>query len=254
MMKSLRINGKMYNVTIVEEVVTQERGECWCSHDHLTSSDSVSSTDTLVEETFFSGRSIQGDDVSNHGGVRRKAVAVVEEQDHLQVETKRKLLDEKAHSDKGCQVKTDFPFTNEVKCVQGISEGGAALSAANQVKVACKVIQQSLDNLLDGVQVCNSCSVGPKQGVPQGENRSVYSKKASEEGPNMVSNGITATQPCKSDKVVARSSPPPFNLCVLESGHGIHRGATSPVVSVSGVHPCHAVHECSEGVGSSSGS
>ena len=70
MMKSLKINGKMYNVTIVEEVFTQERGECWCSHDHLASADSVSSTETMVEETFLSGRSIEGDVISNHGGLR----------------------------------------------------------------------------------------------------------------------------------------------------------------------------------------
>jgi len=83
MMKSLRINGKMYNVTIVEEVFTKERGECWCSQDHLASSDSVSSTETMVEETFLSRRSIEGDVISNHGDLWRKAVSEVEEQNHF---------------------------------------------------------------------------------------------------------------------------------------------------------------------------
>jgi len=178
----------------------------------------------------------------------------VEEQNHFQAESKRKLLEEKAHSEKGCQVKSDFPFTNEVKRVHGISEGGVALSAANQVKDACKVIQQSLFNLLEGVQVCNSISIGPKQGVSQGENRGEPSKRASVEGPIMVSNGKTATQPCTTDKSVAKSSSPPFNLCVTEAGHGEHLGARSPLDSVSGVHPCHAVHECSKEEGSFSGS
>jgi len=163
-------------------------------------------------------------------------------------------LEERAHSDKGCRVKSDFPFTNEVKRVHGISEGGVALFAANQVKDACKVIQQSLFDLLEGVQVCNSISIGPKQGLSQGENRGESSKRASVEGPIMVSNGKAARQPCTTDRSVARSSSPSFNLCVTEAGHDEHLGERSPLDSVSGVHPCHAVHECSEDEGSSSGS
>jgi len=254
MMKSLRINGKVYNVTIVEEVFNQERGECTCIQDHFASSDSISSSETVVEETFFSGRSIEEGDDYNHGGLRRNSVPEVEEQIQPLVETKWELLEERAQSDKGCQIKGDFSFTNEVKHVQGVSEGGETLFVANQVKDACKVIQQSLFNLMEGVQVCNSISIGPKQGATQVEKRGAFSKEASAGGPITGSNGKAVEQRCATEQFVAMSSSPLTNIRSREVSYSEHLRARKPLESDSGVYPCCAIHQCSKEEGSLSGS
>jgi len=76
--KGFKINGRVYNISIVEERPSQGKGECLCPEYHLSSSDSISSSETIVEETFFSGISGgDGDDadVASRGGVgypRRK--------------------------------------------------------------------------------------------------------------------------------------------------------------------------------------
>lgn len=79
MVKSIRINGKVYDITIVEEVSTQESGECACMQDDFASSDSISSSETVVEEISFSGRSIEDGVDFRHGGSRRNVVPEVEE-------------------------------------------------------------------------------------------------------------------------------------------------------------------------------
>jgi len=57
MVKEFRINGQVCNIVITEEISSKERGECSCHNDHYASSDSISTSDTVVEETYHSGRS-----------------------------------------------------------------------------------------------------------------------------------------------------------------------------------------------------
>jgi len=52
MSKGFRINGQVYNISLVEKVLSQGRGECSCLEYHIGSSDSISSSETVVEETF----------------------------------------------------------------------------------------------------------------------------------------------------------------------------------------------------------
>jgi len=55
LMKGFKINGQIYNISIVEEKPCQGKGESLCPEYLLTSSDSISSSETVVEEMFFSG-------------------------------------------------------------------------------------------------------------------------------------------------------------------------------------------------------
>jgi len=57
MVKEFRINGQVCNIVITEEISSKERGGCSCHNDHYASSDSISTSDTVVEETYHSGRS-----------------------------------------------------------------------------------------------------------------------------------------------------------------------------------------------------
>jgi len=95
MRKGFRINGHVYNITIVEEVLNQEKGECTCTHYHFNSSDSISSSETVVEETFFSVRSIEEENDYSHGGKRWDAVPEGDDMIQPLVETKWKHLEER---------------------------------------------------------------------------------------------------------------------------------------------------------------
>jgi len=106
--------------------------------------------------------------------------------------------------------------------VHGVSEGGTTLFAANRVKDACKMIQQSLVKLMEGVQVCNSLSIGPKQGAAQVENRGRFSKVVSVGGPVKGSNGEAVEQRCAMERSVAMSSSPLPNARSMEVGYGDH--------------------------------
>jgi len=46
--KEFKINGHVYNISLVEEWPSQGRGDCKCPEYHYTSSDSISSSETLV--------------------------------------------------------------------------------------------------------------------------------------------------------------------------------------------------------------
>jgi len=253
MRKGFRINGHVYNITIVEEVLNQKKGECTCTHHHLDSSNSISSSETVVEETFFSARSIEEGDDYSHSGKRWDAVPKGEDEIQPLIETKWKHLEERAQSDRGCQNKGEFSFTNEAKRAHGVSEGGAALIAINQVKVACKMIQQSLVNLMEGVQVCNSLHFGPKQGATQVVNGGVCSKEVSEGGPVIGCNGEIAERRCATEHSVAKSSSPLLNKRMRETGYGEHLRGLKLQESNFGMYPCHAIHRCSEEEGSSLG-
>jgi len=74
MVRDFWINGKLCNIIVTEEITSKERGVCSCYGDHYASSDSISSSDTVVEETYHSGRSSDEDDDLGCGGMWRDEV------------------------------------------------------------------------------------------------------------------------------------------------------------------------------------
>jgi len=92
--KGFKINGQVYNISIVEEKPCQGKGECLCPEYHLTSSDNISSLKTIVEETFFSGISGGDGDDADVGVKRWSGIPEEEGQQYPQslVESKRKFF------------------------------------------------------------------------------------------------------------------------------------------------------------------
>jgi len=100
MTKGFRINGQVYNISLVEEVFSQGRGECSCLEYHLASSDSISSSETVVEETFLDENS--GEEGAGRGIMRWGVVPEEAGQSQSKLETNWKRFENKAQSDMGC--------------------------------------------------------------------------------------------------------------------------------------------------------
>jgi len=136
MVKEFMINEQLCNIVITEEIPSKERGECSCHDDRYASSDSISSSDTVVEETYHFGRSSDEGDDLKCVGMQRDEVPEVVGQTPTSIATNWKFIENKALSDKGCQSKGGFSFLNMAKCVQGGSEGGAAKPSTKSTKLA----------------------------------------------------------------------------------------------------------------------
>ena len=157
-------------------------------------------------------------------------------------------------SDLGCQSKGGFSFLNEVKRVQGVSEGGAGLSVTKQVKDACKHIQQSLANLVEGVQLFNAISLGPNQAEAHIGRRGALRKEGSMDEPEGGCKWGGEIEDRGRERSTASSSPPVTTIRSKKEDNEEHHGATTVQGSDSGIHPCHATRWYSEGAGSSMGS
>ena len=121
MSNGFKINGHVYNISLVEELPSQGRGECLCPEYHFTSSDSISSSETLVEETFVSGMSCDDEDDNDNSVKRRNGVSEEAKQNQALAETKWKFFKQKAQSDMGCQNKVGFTTPYGVKrCIGGV--------------------------------------------------------------------------------------------------------------------------------------
>ena len=59
MAKGMRINGQVYNIFIEEEYSCANGGQCNCPYKHFASSNSVTSSDSFVEETVVSAGSCE---------------------------------------------------------------------------------------------------------------------------------------------------------------------------------------------------
>ena len=280
MAKGFRINGQVYNISLVEEILSLRSGDCSCLEYHLGSSDSISSSETVVEGTFSEGSS--GEEGADRNQCNRRWGVVPEEvgQSQLKQETKWKQFDKKARSDMGCQNKSGFLSLNEGKRVRGESEGGAALavtsianaaviegkqvigeseggaalSVPSQVNAACTVIQQCLVNLLEGVQ--SAIPLGPKQGEAQLESQGAFSKEEDEGGPVSFWKEESERKLGYEEGVGVLALSPPPHLCSTSKMSGrVALSAVEPVQEKdSGLSPCHATHHFSEGQDSSSGS
>ncbi|KAK8466691.1 hypothetical protein PHAVU_008G145700 [Phaseolus vulgaris] len=213
MVKEYRINGQVCNVVITEEIPNRERGECLCHDDHYESSDSISSSDTVVEETYHAERLSDEGEEREDGGSRRDEDPEVVGLTQTSIPTNRKFLENKVASDTGCQSKGGFSFLKMAKRVQGGSEGGAALAAVSQVNEACKVFQESLANLIEGAYGCNFPTNGPKQGQAQSTMSGTVSKEGILRGPMSGSNG---------GKTVSRSGKEGLATMAASNPHPVH--------------------------------
>ena len=138
--------------------------------------------------------------------------------------------------------------------MQGVSEGGAGLSVTKQVNDACKHIKQSLDNLVEGVQLFNAISTGPNQVEAQIGRRGAFRKEGSVDGPEEGCKWGGVVEDRDREGSTASSSPPAISIRSKKKDNVDHHGATSVQGSDSGIHPCHATRRYSEGEGSSTGS
>jgi len=250
MVKEFRINGKVYNIVITEEIFSRERGECSCHDDHYASSDSISSSDTVVEETYHSGRSSDEGDECGGIGLRRDEDSEVVGMTQTSIPANWKFLENKAVSNTGCQSKGGVSFLKMAKRVKGGFEGGAALAAIGQVNEACKVFQGSLANLIEGAYGCNLLAIGPKQGEAQSTMRGMVSKEGISRGPTSGRKRGKTVIRCEKEGLTTMAASIPH--CTKEDGD--HRVVLKTQVSDSDVNPCHAVHRSSKRESSSTGS
>jgi len=146
MAKEFRINGVVYNVTIVEEVASYGSSVpvCKCALNHDSSSDSVSSTETFVENTFMSADSGNLDGGDEEGIWRRSEKHDGEGSGGSTAEVKK--VPEKDCSDcvEGCQKKKELSFNREGMSKPDLPADGSALSANHKKSEACVSMQKTL--------------------------------------------------------------------------------------------------------------
>ena len=170
------------------------------------------------------------------------------------VESKRKFFEKKAQSDFGCQSKGGFSSPNEVKRVQGVSEGGAGRSVTKQVNDACKHIQQSLANLVEGIQFFKEISLGPMEAEVQIGRKGALRKEGSFNGPEEGCKKGGETEDRGREGSTASSSAPVTSSRPKKEDNYVHQGVMITQGSDTGIHPCHATRQYSAGAGSSMGS
>jgi len=153
MAKGFRINGVVYNINIVEEVASYGRVDpvCKCALNHDSSSNSVSSTKTFVENTFMSIDSSKLDGGDEVGNWRRPEKTDGEGSGGSTAETKKVLEKECSDCVEGCQKKRELSFTRKELSKPDLPADGSALSANQKMTDACASMQKSLANLVEEV-------------------------------------------------------------------------------------------------------
>jgi len=164
MSKGFRINGVVYNINIVEEVVTNggEDPVCKCTLNHESSSDSVSSTETFVENKFFSvdSHNLEGGDEG--GNWRRSEKTYGEGMGRSTTGTKKAQEKVCSNCVEGSQKKKVLPFSRKELSKQDLPVDGSALSANQKVSDACALIQKSSADLVELVETSGNLNDRPK--------------------------------------------------------------------------------------------
>jgi len=142
-------------------IVVGEKPICKCTFYHESSSDSVSSTETFVENTIFSidsGKRKGGDEGANgswsvmsYGGGRGGSLAGIEK-------TQEK---ECSGCVEGCQKKKVYPFLRKELSKPSVSAAGSALSANQKVSNAWATFQKSVAVLEEEVEVSSNLNTRP---------------------------------------------------------------------------------------------
>jgi len=161
--KGLWINGTLFNITLVEELnrFDGDNCRCKCVHNYECSSDNVSSFESFVEDSVLS------ENLNNEGGENRDdsrwwpEVGKGEGWGCSTEKTKKGLEKESAEDFVTCQKKSASSCTKTALSTMGVSEERTAMSASQQVNVACGAIQNSLVNLVEEVESYNSLNNRP---------------------------------------------------------------------------------------------
>jgi len=163
MSKGFRINGVVHNINIVEEVASYGGVDpiCKCALNHDSSSDSVSSTETFVENTIMSVDSGNLDDGDEVGNWRRPEKTDGEGSGGSTTETKKAPEKECLECVEGCQKKRDLPFTRKELSKPDLPVDGSSLSANQKMNDACASMQKSLANLVEVVGISSNLNSRP---------------------------------------------------------------------------------------------
>jgi len=163
MSKGFRINGVVYNINIMEEAATIVEGKpiCKCTFYHESSSDSVSLTETFVENTIFSvdsGKREGGDEGADgswpemsYGGGRGRSLAGIEKSQEKEC----------SGSVEGCQKKKVYPFSRKKLSEPVVSAAGSALSAKQKVSNTRDISQKSVVVLEEEMEVSSNLNTRP---------------------------------------------------------------------------------------------
>jgi len=159
--KNMRINGQPYTVCIVEEAECVGGGSCRCkcySDDYM---ESISSSDSVVEESIFSlNSSKDGDD--DAGRELRQGEGPEKADKTLQPSTTKSMpMEEWSGKEKVAQKVGNRSYTNEERRKQMNVEGEAPLSVIQKVNSVCLSVQSALNSLMDLVESCGDTLVKP---------------------------------------------------------------------------------------------
>jgi len=163
--KGFRINGCLYNITLVEEANYYDgvKSRCNCDLSLGWSSGSVSSFETFVEDSLCSAKlsSERGGDGEGSRGWPEENRR--EEKGWSMNKTKMDLEKEGAEDLVSGQGKSDFSFTKKEVSLRGGggAEEGTAASALQHVNVACGAIQSPLVDLVKEVESFDSFNESP---------------------------------------------------------------------------------------------
>jgi len=149
-----QINGQIYNISVIEEETDQGGRACSCLEHNLSSSDSISSSDTFIVESVFSDKASEDGDIEADGTSRRGKED--EEDNEKTPQIKSSQLRQFTQYERGRQSKDSSPYTNKVIREQGGSALGAALPVQEKVNSLCSLIHNALSDLVHCSQNLNS--------------------------------------------------------------------------------------------------
>lgn len=144
--KSMQINDQILSISIEEEFSAVNECQCKCAPNGFESSDSVSSSETYVEETALSVNNCEKE-VRHWDGVECKSKGEAEEEEAVEGGkqnahmTKEKVFEESASKGEQCQKKVSMFITNEGKKGQKVFE---EFDFANHPTYVCDCFCDSL--------------------------------------------------------------------------------------------------------------
>ena len=147
--KNMWINGQPYTVCIVEEADCVGGGSyrCKCYSDDYM--ESVSSSDSVVEESIFSLKSSKDGDDDAGRELRQGEGPEEVDKTHQQSTTKRMPMEEWSGKEKVAQKVGSRSYTNGERRKQTNVEGEAPLSVSQKVNSVCRSVQSALNSLID---------------------------------------------------------------------------------------------------------
>jgi len=160
--KEFRINGRLYNITVVEEAVKIGGGDlcCKCAFNHEGSSDSVSSVESFMADSLASEKFSEEEDGSEARNGWRLEKVTGGGEGRSTVHASKVMDKECSEQHKSCQQKRGLFCTRKDLCMQGVSAERTCVSdTQKRVSEACATLHHSMVNLVEVVEaVSNSRS------------------------------------------------------------------------------------------------